>query len=112
MPDTLEKKFYRIAEVGEMVGVPLSTLRFWEKQFPQACPERNAKGTRFYSPRTVENLYMIKYLLHEKGLKIEAAKQQLTHNSSGLSKRFMVIERLKKIRKKLLELENALISKV
>ncbi len=112
MADTLEKKFYRIAEVSELVGVPLSTLRFWETQFPQACPERNAKGTRFYTPKTVESLYLIKYLLHEKGLKIEAAKHQLANNSSGVSKRFMVIERLKKIRKSLLELENALISKV
>ncbi|MDE7119047.1 MAG: MerR family transcriptional regulator, partial [Muribaculaceae bacterium] len=33
--DSLDKKYYRIAEVAELVGVPQSTLRFWEKEFPQ-----------------------------------------------------------------------------
>ena len=28
-----EKKFYKIGEVAEMLQIPASTLRFWEKEF-------------------------------------------------------------------------------
>ncbi|MDE6117941.1 MAG: MerR family transcriptional regulator [Duncaniella sp.] len=33
MKELSEKKYYKIREVAEMLGIPASTLRFWEKQF-------------------------------------------------------------------------------
>lgn len=51
---------------------------------------------------------MVAYLVKEKGLKLEAAEQQIRHNHSGVSKRADAVERLKQIRGKLKELLTAL----
>ena len=85
--NTLDKKYYKIRDVAEMIGVPCSTLRFWEKEFSDLRPKRNDGGTRFYTPRDVEIVRMIHYLVKEKGLKIDAARDQLHRNRSGVEKR-------------------------
>lgn len=105
--DSLEKKYYKIREVAEMLGLPASTLRFWETKFTIINPRRNAKGTRFYTPADVEKLRMVYYLVKEKGLKIEAAQEQLKHNHSNVSRRSQAIDRLRAIRATLQSLLDA-----
>lgn len=105
--DKLEKKYYKIREVAEMLGLPLSTLRFWESKFTIIKPKRNNGGTRFYTPSDVEKLRMVFYLVKEKGLKIEAAQEQIRHNHSNVSRRSQAIERLRSIRATLQSLLDA-----
>ena len=57
--EKLEKKYYKIREVAEMLGLPASTIRFWESKFTIINPKRNDKGTRFYTPSDVEKLRMV-----------------------------------------------------
>lgn len=102
--EDLTKKYYRISEVAELVGLPASTLRFWESQFTIVKPHRNAKGTRFYTPKDVEIIRMVHFLVKEKGLKLDAAQEQLKHNHTGISRRFQAIERLRAIRETLQEM--------
>lgn len=99
--DSLEKKFYKISEVADMLGIPASTLRFWERQFPVIKPYRNEGKTRFYSPSDIEKIRMVNYLVKEKKLKIEAAREQLRVNSSGVSRQYEALERLKNVRDRL-----------
>ncbi|MBJ2185043.1 MAG: MerR family transcriptional regulator [Muribaculaceae bacterium] len=110
--ETLDKKYYRIAEVAELVGVPASTLRFWEAQFSDIIkPRRNAGRTRFYRPADIEALRMVHYLLKERGLKLDAARAELARNREGVSRRFEVVERLRSVRSRLLLLQEALESR-
>lgn len=104
----LTKRYYRIREVSEILGVPLSTLRYWESTFPQLTPKRNDKGTRYYTPANIETLRQIKYLVHDKGLKIEAAAQQMKTASHTVATRAKTIERLEEIRAGLVGLRDAL----
>ncbi len=97
----LDKKYYRIAEVAELLNLPASTLRFWEKQFTIISPKRNAHGTRFYTPKDIETIRMIHFLVKEKGLKLDAAQEQIRRNHKGISRRHSAIERLKEIRNQL-----------
>jgi len=106
--DTLDKKYYKIAEVAEMIGVPASTLRFWEKEFPQVKPVRNAGGSRFYTPANVETLRMIYFLVREKGLRIEAAREALAANRSGVLRHADAVRRLREVRSRLTGLLDAL----
>ena len=41
------KRYYKIGDVAEILCLPVSTLRFWEKQFTVVKPRRNARGTRY-----------------------------------------------------------------
>lgn len=107
MEHDLDKKYYKISEVAEIVGLPCSTLRFWESRFTIIKPKRNSGGTRFYTPSDVEKIRMIYYLVKEKGLKLEAAENQIRHNHSGVNRRFEAVERLKSIRAGLVSLLKA-----
>ena len=103
--DELNKRFYRIGDVADILGIPASTLRFWEKEFTIIKPVRNAKNTRLYTPKDIETIKMIHYLVKEKGLKLDA---MIRRNRDGVSKRFEVIDRLKSIKSQLLHLKKAL----
>lgn len=110
--ETLDKKYYKIAEVAELVGVAPSTLRFWETQFKDVLkPRRNTGGTRFYRPDDIEAVRMIHYLLKERGLKLDAARAELSRNREGVSRRYEAIARLQRVRERLVQLQQALDSR-
>ena len=102
--DSLNKKYYKISEVSEILGIRESTLRFWESKFTIIKPKRNAGGTRFYTPNDIEKIRMVHYLVKEKKLKIEAAQEQIRNNSTGVSRHYEAIQRLKNVREKLNDL--------
>lgn len=97
----LDKKYYRISEVAEILGIPASTLRFWEGQFTVIKPKRTDGGTRLYTPADIEKIRMVRYLVKEKGMKLEAAQQKLKRNSDGISRHHEALTRLKNVRDKL-----------
>ncbi len=109
--DSLDKKYYKISEVADIINVAPSTLRFWESQFTIVKPKRNDKGTGFYTPRDIEVIRMIYFLVKEKGLKLEASQEQISRNHSGVSRRFEAIERLRAVRGTLQKMLDALNSK-
>lgn len=109
--DQLSKKYYRIADVAELLGLPHSTLRYWESEFSELRPKRTDKRTRLYTPKDVELLQLIQFLLHERGLKIDAARNYIRNNRADLDRRYRVVERLRNVRAKLTEVLDALNSK-
>ncbi len=106
--DSLNKRYYKIGEVAEILGLPESTLRFWEKKFTVIRPRRTDGGTRYYTPRDIEIIQMIHYLVKDKGLKLEAAQEEIRRNRSGVEKRHDVIRRLQDIRSQLTSILRAL----
>lgn len=106
--DKLDKRFYRIGDVADILHIPESTLRYWEKQFTIIKPRRNDKNTRLYTPSDIEIIRKIHYLVKEKGLKIDAAQNEIRKNRDGIDKRYEVLERLKGIRDTLKQLQKAL----
>ena len=103
-----DKRYYRIGDVYDMLGLPQSTLRFWETQFSIAVPRRNDKGTRLYTPKDIENLRMLKFLLHDKGLRIEAAREELKVNRDGIIRRAEALAKLREVRDRLQSLLDSL----
>lgn len=106
--EDLTKNYYKIGEVAEILGIPASTLRFWEKEFTIIKPKRNSKNTRFYTPEDVETIKMVYYLVKEKGLKLDAAQQQIRVNRHNVSQRREVINRLKSVRNQLQDMLDAI----
>lgn len=104
----LTKKYYRIGEVADLLEVPATTLRFWEGRIPQIRPRRGDNGMRYYTPKDIDILSQIKYLIYEKGLHIDAAIRQLRANPEGIDQRHKTIARLKDIRDRLKAMEEAL----
>lgn len=106
--DTLDKKYYKISEVAEILNIPQSTLRFWESRFTVIKPRRNEHGTRFYTNSDIEKISMIHYLVKERGLKLDAAQEQIRSNPKGVERRHATVERLKDMRTQVTNLLDAL----
>lgn len=106
--DNLEKKYYKIKDVAEMLDVAPSALRFWESQFPDIKPMRSAHNIRYYTPKDIEKLRIIRFLVKEKGLKIEAAKEQIRVNKDNVFKRIEIIDALTEVRDQLSKLNKAI----
>ncbi len=76
---------FRIKEVSNRLGVPVSTLRFWEKAFSdQIQPKRTEGGQRRYSESDIRFLFRIKALLREKSLTIAEVKEIITKGEGTL----------------------------
>ncbi|HEX2974517.1 MAG TPA: MerR family transcriptional regulator, partial [Bacteroidales bacterium] len=45
----VEKLYYSIGEVAEMLEVPVSTIRFWDNEFAILKPMKNKKGNRLFT---------------------------------------------------------------
>lgn len=74
-----KKSYYRPREAAALLGVSISTLRFWEDSFPQFRPERVPSGHRRYTQDNVEMGKLIKHLLRDKGLSLEYARKELSN---------------------------------
>lgn len=99
--EELGKKYYRIGDVAEFIGVPVTTIRYWEQEFPEISPIRKSRGIRYYTPADIETLRILHYLLKVKGLRIEAAKQQMLINRKNISKKIKVLDELAEVRSEL-----------
>jgi DNA-binding transcriptional MerR regulator len=103
-----EKLYYSISEVSELFDLNASTLRFWEKEFDLLKPTKNKKGNRLFTKKDIEHIASIVDLVKQKGYTIQGAKEQLKNRSvskagDGHSE---VIEKLKQIKAKLIQLRD------
>ena len=108
MSEDFSKLFYRIGDVGELLDLPASTLRYWEKEFSELRPRRNAGGLRIYSANDLELLRLIRFLLYDKGMTIEGAKEHLKHNRADIERKHQVVERLRALRRQISDMLDAL----
>ena len=77
MAELPDKLYYSIREVAEHTGVEPHVLRYWESEFPSLKPKRARSGARNYRKRDIEEILVIKRLLHEEGYRIEGARKHL-----------------------------------
>lgn len=75
--DIPDKVYFRIGEVSDLVGVESHVLRYWESEFSVIRPRRAKSNQRLYRRQDVENLLLVKTLLHQQGYTISGAKKLL-----------------------------------
>ncbi|RRB06758.1 MerR family transcriptional regulator [Larkinella rosea] len=97
--EELTKRYYGIREVADMLGVNISKLRFYEKEFPTLKPRKNRAGDRIYTKDDIEHLRGILELVEEKKLTLEGARQHLKSSTSRQNEIKQMINRLQEIRK-------------
>jgi DNA-binding transcriptional MerR regulator len=103
-----EKLWYGIGETAEALGVPASTLRFWEKEFDMIKPRKNKKGDRFYSKNDIAILRTIQYLTKVKGYTLQGAKTAIKNNFMKEAETAAIVDTLTKIKEKLLDVKKLL----
>ena len=103
------KLYYSIKEVAQQLGVNESTLRYWEKEFPQLKPKTQALNkVRQYTAEDMELLKTIYNLVKVRGFKRAAARKMLNENRRGADRSSEVLETLISVRSQLQELKRQL----
>jgi len=68
---------FSIGEVERLTAIKAHVLRYWEDVIPFIRPRKDDQGRRFYSPRDVELITRIKFLVQEKKYTLEGAGERL-----------------------------------
>lgn len=75
-PAIPDKLYFKIGEVGSILGVKPYVVRFWESEF-RLVPAKNRSKHRIYKRTDVETLLEIKRLLYDERFTIEGARKKL-----------------------------------
>ena len=102
----IEKKYFSIGEVAEMMDVATSLIRFWESEFDIIKPKKNRKGNRQFTREDIDNVKLIYHLVKEKGYTLQGAKDLLKNGNDSLKENIEIIDSLKKVKKFLLEIRS------
>ncbi len=85
-PDSIPERGLKIGEAARVIGVEPYVLRFWETQFSVLKPRHARSKHRFYQPRDIDTLKLIKRLLHDEGFTIAGANKYIRENGIDPSK--------------------------
>lgn len=102
------KIYYSIKEVAQIIGVPESMLRFWEKEIPLIKPKTTGNNIRQYTEADIENIKAVYNLVKVRGFKLAAARKMLHEDKQGVDKSTRIMEGLIKVRDELKELKRQL----
>ena len=100
----MDKKYFSISEVSELINIKSHTLRFWEKEFKSLRPVTRKGGRRYYQSKDLELIKQIKFLLYEDGMTIAGAKKSLQSSEkeiSGKGKEQKLVEELEDLLSKI-----------
>ena len=104
----IEKIFYSVGEVADMMDVNPSHIRYWENQFEALKPQKNKKGNRMFTKEDIELVRLIYHLVKERGMTINGARQKLKENRDETLNNFEIVKRLQDVRQELVEIRDAL----
>ncbi len=100
------KLYYSIREVAQMFDINESTLRFWEKEFPDLRPKTvSSTKVRQYTEADIQQIRVIHNLIKVRGFKIAAARKYLHEHRQSVDKSAEIIEVLTDVRDQLKELK-------
>jgi DNA-binding transcriptional MerR regulator len=68
---------FTTGQVEALLGIPASTLRFWEKEVPFLAPRKDVFGRRVYSATDLCVLSRLRFLAFKKGLGLKNACKAL-----------------------------------
>lgn len=98
----MDKLYYTIGEVADLLGENVSLVRFWSNSFPKFIhPVRNAKGNRMFTDVDVETFRQIHFLVKDCGLTLEGAARSLKEDRRAVGSRVKALEILRGIREQL-----------
>ncbi len=104
----IEKLYYSIGEVSDILDVPVSTVRFWENEFDILKPLKNKKGNRMFTAADLKNLRIIHHLLKEEGMTLVGVKKKLSGKWEETDYKYEINESLRKIRTMLLDMRDSI----
>lgn len=102
---------FKIGDVAELLGVKQYILRYWETEFDILKPKKAQNNQRYYTRKDVENVFLIRKLLHRDKFSIEGAKAALKGLKKIVKKEkesMALMDRIEQLEQRGIELEKGL----
>lgn len=78
-----QKKYLKIGETSNLLGIKPHVLRYWESEFPQIKPVKSRTGQRMYRHQDVVALIQIQDLLYRQKFTIKGAREAMKAEKRG-----------------------------
>jgi DNA-binding transcriptional MerR regulator len=104
MAQEVERHYYTITEVAQMLEVTAVTLRHWESIFTWIKPKKNQKGNRHNTQKDIEQLSLVHHLVKEKGFTLQGAKEHLQNRQHLSPAKTEILQKLENLKSFLLRL--------
>lgn len=104
----IEKLFFTISEVADLINVNPSLIRYWENQFDALKPHKNKKGNRLFTKDDIAIVRLIFHLVKERGLTLKGAQLKLKENREETINNYEIVKRLQNVRQQLKEISDEL----
>ncbi len=69
---------FKIGEVADLVGIKQYVIRYWESEFEVLKPRKANNNQRYFTKKDVENVFLIRKLLHRDRYSLDGAKAALS----------------------------------
>lgn len=102
---TIEKLYYTIGEVSDMLSMKPSQLRHWETEIDALKPRKNRHGNRTYTKEDIDNIRLIQHYI-EQGYRLDGVNRQLAQQKKPPLETLEIVDRLKRIREFLVTLRS------
>jgi DNA-binding transcriptional MerR regulator len=104
----IEKLYYSIGEVSDIVDHEPHVLRYWEEEFDVLDPRKNRAGRRVYTEEDIETVERIRRLLKDEKYTIEGARQVIERGERKAEVQAKIEDDLQALRSFLVELRDQL----
>ncbi|MCQ2141024.1 MAG: MerR family transcriptional regulator [Bacteroidales bacterium] len=105
----MDKLYYTIGEVAEMIGENASLVRYWSNEFSSFLKvRRSSRGDRRYTKEDIELIKQIHFLVNTKGMTLDGVAKALKGDKKSVDRQTKVIDSLKDIREQLEEVKKLL----
>lgn len=105
----MEKLYYTIGEVADILGESVPCVRFWTNSNPGSVkPARSGKNNRLYRAEDIEALKKIQFLVRNEGHTLDGAARKLSGDSMKIDRKMKALESLRRIREQLVEIKETL----
>lgn len=95
---------YTIGDVEELTGIKSHVLRYWEEVIPGFAPKKDLGGRRMYSPRDIDLILRLKFLIQEKKFTIEGARNQILSEMTSYDRNAAAMDAIRELRADLTDL--------
>ncbi len=104
----IEKIYFTIGDVAKRFGVATSLIRYWEQEFNNIKPKKNAKGNRRYTKDDIKEIETVYHLVKEKGYTLLGARELIDSKRNKVDNQKDILDSLNKVKQFLLELKQEL----
>lgn len=105
----MDKLYYSIGEVAEMIGENPSLVRYWSNEFSSFLKlHRSSRGDRRYTKEDVELIRQIHFLVNKKGMTLDGVAKALKGDRKSIERQTKVLDSLRNIREQLEEVKKVL----